>query len=100
MQGLTAFLEKNISGTNSRPASHPEVGSEGRARARESMALVRVVSGGAPGGAAPLRHWGARASQRRAAARVMGRRALRYWARRLPALHSLVSRETEKGEGR
>ena len=41
-QGLTAFLEKNISGTNSFPASHPEAGSEseGRTRARESMALL------------------------------------------------------------
>ena len=74
--------------------------SEGRTRSRETMALVRTVSGGAPGGAAPLRHWGARASQRRAAARVKGRRALRHWARRLRRSIPSSSRETEKGEGR
>src|SRR5688572_4797127 len=34
----------------------------------------------------------------RRAADPLVRKALRYWARRLPALHSLVSRETEKGE--
>ena len=35
----------------------------------------------------------------RAAAGVIGRRALRYWARRLPALHSPFEGRRKKGKG-
>src|SRR6267142_2386882 len=41
---------------------------ERRRRRGENVAPAESAAGGAPGGAAPLRHWGARAgSQRRAA---------------------------------
>jgi len=58
-----------------------------RRRGGEDVALPKR-RGGAPGGAAPLRHWGARAvATARGGPRKPGPQGARRGARRLPALH-------------
>jgi hypothetical protein len=67
--------------------------------AREERAPAFDRRDGAPGGAAPLRHWGAR-RRNGAAGRVMVRQGAPLRTRRLPALHIPRLRGSGKREGR
>ena len=67
--------------------------------AREERGPAPKCRGGAPGGAAPLRHWGAR-RRNGAAGRVMVRQGAPLRTRRLPALHIPRLRGSgKKGKG-
>jgi hypothetical protein len=76
------------------------VGESGAApRAEEERGPRLNCRGGAPGGAAPLRHWGAR-RRNGAAGRVMVRQGAPLRTRRLPALHIPRLRGSgKKGKG-
>src|SRR5262245_56285592 len=72
---------------------------ERRSQAQEERGPAVECRDGAPGGAAPLRHWGAR-RRNGAAGRVMARQGAPLRTRRLPALHFPRLRgKRKKGKG-
>src|SRR5262245_2256558 len=100
----TAFFRKDARGRSrkrqsraARLVSRP--GAVARFRHEPGSGAAAQCRGGAPGGAAPLRHWGAGTPRKRSRRASQARHGAAVRTGRLPALHVLVARFNARREG-